>query len=294
MARLKKIILLLMLAVALAKGWQLVTDGFRLDKITEELPPLSEETSAAALAALQQPFFYLDKGCQAYVFQSLDQKYVLKLVRYHKYRPPFWVHFLKWPAKADSYRQARLAHRQKSRRTSLRSYLIAGSALQAETAILHVHLGQTENLLPVKFCLIDRLGRKSYLDLNNVGFILQKKVIPLQQQLYALKKQDDREGLRAVFAKFLQSYTGICKKGFVIRDYNCVKNSGLAEGEVVGMDVGSFFPQKGLQQYDCYEEELRHFSKHFKKWLVKHYPACSACYEEEIQKALKAYEQEAL
>ena len=33
-----------------------------------------------------QKFKYLSKGCQTYVFQSEDKKYVIKFIRYHRYR----------------------------------------------------------------------------------------------------------------------------------------------------------------------------------------------------------------
>jgi len=80
--------LLLLFAAALLTlpvAFKRLTCGFKIAKMRLEMPfrpnwetdaSLSEEQ---LLSILRQPFFYLDKGAQSYVFKSGDGQFVFKL-----------------------------------------------------------------------------------------------------------------------------------------------------------------------------------------------------------------------
>ena len=104
----------ILLVLAISKGWQLITDGFRVDKIKVDLASLQEEDIQISpekkkeiFSILKQEFHYIDKGCQTYVFESFDKDYVIKFIRFHKYRLPFWMHHISFISKGRDYKERR-------------------------------------------------------------------------------------------------------------------------------------------------------------------------------------------
>src|SRR5215813_2272463 len=75
------------------------TDGFAHYKILSslpfneewEVPPLSENEAKEVSAILDQPFYYLAKGAQSYVFASKDGQSVIKFFRIYHLTPPRWL-----------------------------------------------------------------------------------------------------------------------------------------------------------------------------------------------------------
>src|SRR5271156_5010255 len=71
-----------------------LTGGFTIANISSdfsfqpqwEVRPLLEGEQAEFDKATSQPFYYLGKGCQSYVFASQDGKYVIKFFKYQRYR----------------------------------------------------------------------------------------------------------------------------------------------------------------------------------------------------------------
>jgi hypothetical protein len=212
-----------------SKGWQLLTDGFRTDKIVSEVPynpdwdiDISDNNVDEVLNILNQNFYYLDKGCQTYVFESADKKYVLKFIRYHKYRLPFWMRIKKLFSKLDMYSRQRLQHREKSFFNSMRSYKLSYDHLQDETGVVYIHLNKSEDIFK-NLPIIDRLNRKKHIDLDSAGFLLQRKTQRLEDVLVKLRDEKNIDGMKQVIQSFLNVVTSMCKKQIVNRDYNCVK-----------------------------------------------------------------------
>ncbi len=274
-----------------SKGWQMVTEGFRLDKIEKELPVSNnEEIDPSILQILSQDFYYLGKGCQVYVFESKDKQYVLKLMRYHKYRLPFWLDQLSFFSWGEKYRLERRQHRKKSYAMTMDSYHIADNILKEETGVIHIHLQKTKGL-PQKLQLIDRLHRRQTIDINHHGFILQKRLHNLESVITRFKKKKDLEQIEKTIDSFLQTIVSIYKKGVVIRDYNCLKNAGYIEGNVIEMDVGSLYPaETDLSDPQAFEKELRNFTKHFRKWSVKHFPTILPLFDQKVQEVVDNHE----
>ena len=71
------------------------TKGFCLQKIFSKTPLLEKEPffSPSELSNIQsvlsQPYFFLKKGQQCYVFVSQDQKYILKFLKWSQIEPSF-------------------------------------------------------------------------------------------------------------------------------------------------------------------------------------------------------------
>lgn len=272
-----KRIFIVIILILFSKSWQLISDGFRVDKIETEMR-IDSATSPcpeAIFSILNQKFHYLGKGCQVYVFESQDKQYVLKFIRYHKYKIPFWISYL-----SSSYYEKRLNHRKKSFYETMRSYKIAYDYLREETGLLFMHISK-EKPINKKVVIVDRIGREKTVDLDRVGFLIQKKVVPLEKSLIGatiLEKQ-------RIVDSFLETLVTMCEKGFIIKDYNCVKNSGWLEKKVVFMDLGSFFPLTRDAK-----EEMTHFVKYFKKFTEGKMVEIAPYFDEQFKKVIAKYE----
>ncbi len=275
--------------ITFAKGWQLITDGFRLDKIRTELIEKSDQniSDKVILSVIDQKFHYLSKGSQTYVFESEDQNYVLKFIRYKRYEMPFWVEYLDFFKKGKELKRKKLSHKDRLLTNSLLSYQFAKDYLKDETGVLYVHLNKSKDL-PIKTAFIDRLNRKYEINLNEYGFVLQKKAKTLESVLRGLVNKGDSEGIKEVLNSFLETITKISRKGFINADYNCVKNSGYLNGKVIEIDLGSFIP-KDLSDPLAYKSEMVKFTKYFIKWANKNYPEIIPYYESLIEEFAKKY-----
>jgi hypothetical protein len=57
------------------------------------------------------------------------------------------------------------------------------------------------------------------------------------------------------------------------------------------IDLGSFFPsEKDMEDYVEFEEEMKHFTKHFRKWSVKKYPEIVAVFDQMLNEHISKHE----
>jgi len=274
-----KIFFFLLVVCLLAKGWYLMSEGFRIDKINDNLTISSDaiDNFHEIDKILNQKFKYLSKGCQTYVFQSEDKNYVIKFVRYHRYKTPLWLNVFDFFEKHKNKRQN---YKTRLLNQSLNSYEIAYKYLKDETALLYVHLNKT-NHLNKKIQIEDRLKNKYFVDLDKTGFLVQKKVRSFDAILK--KNKNNKEELKKLTNSFLQTTKAIYMKGFNNDDYNCIKNSGVIDNKVIHSDVGSFL-EKNLKEKEFFEKEFMHFIIYFKKWANKNAPFLVYYVDEEIKK----------
>ena len=213
----RKIFLFFLLLFSLfvfARALRETGGGFRMGKIflEKDLQLPAKEPSSELLALLDQPFFYLDQGCQTYVFLSQDQKSVLKIIRTERFRPPFWARWILLPKrvgeKLTKGRTANLQH-------AMASYRIAYAFLPNETKISYVHLGQTKGLPKVQ--LKNRFFQTFEVDLNRVGFLIQKRAEPMKKAL--LEKKGDLLYAQKIIASFVSLASSMQEKNIRNRDY---------------------------------------------------------------------------
>jgi len=275
---LKTIVFLSLICIA-AKSWQLLTDGFRKDKIDSDLSVALQDMNIPSEIdeILDQKFKYLSKGCQTYVFESFDQNYVIKFVRFHRYKIPLWLRVSSF---LEKYKNKRLYYKNKLLQDSLKSYEIAYHYLKDETATIYVHLNKTRSINK-KLQIKDRLNRVYFVDLDASGFIIQKKVKTLQDVLNHNKNSEIE--LKKLAYSFLYTTKSLYQKGFINDDYNCVKNSGFIDGKVIHTDLGSFLPKDNLMDKQNFANEFYRYVRYFKKWSDKNAPFLSTYVDEEIK-----------
>ena len=273
--------------IGILLGWYQLSGGFRLDKIEMTLPEKQIPIPSGEIQEiLQQNFYYLDKGCQSYVFESQDQKYVLKIVRYRRYQEPFWMQLLQMTEKGKFWKKQREQFKEKMLHMTLSSFQIAFEEIPDLTHVLYAHINQTRNLSP-SLCLKDRFQRTYVINPNNVAFVLQKKALSLSQQLTIFKQQEKYHEAAALVENFFVKQKLLLSKQIANTDYNCIKNSGWGQGEIFFTDVGSFIKDERLLEPKHYNYYLRYGSKRLGRWIQENFSSLAQTYEKCYQENKK-------
>jgi hypothetical protein len=256
----KRFSLILFIAITLSYIAYSRTDGFSPSLIegplfTQHSPPPTSEVQAI----LSQPFHYLDKGRQCFVFESEDHKYVLKFFNQSYFRLP-WYSFL--------------APREKTKR-ALRhhfyehSYEIAFRELGEQ--ILYLHLGPAKGCLPI-LALKDKAKQKREIDLNATPFVLQRKGSPFYEGLTQVYEKEGLEGLYREIDRFVGAVATRIEKKIADGDHDVEHNWGYVNGEIFHLDPGRLYYDEQLTEPNRLKDEWRAATHSFHKWLTKHYP----------------------
>lgn len=219
-------------------------DGFCLRTILGQVPfqeqweiesPLSHEVQET----LKQPFHYLAKGHQSYVFASEDGKHVIKFYRFPSHMRIFpWLnHPLSYHFSHD--RQKIMAYNQEKLDLSFNSYKIAFEELQNETGIEWAHLNRT-SMGHSTIHLIDRTGNHYHVPLDQLSCVVQKRFTLIFDTLETMRSNHDKKGVQAVVSSLLNCIADRCREGIVDNDPVLGKNYGWDGSRVVYIDIGRF------------------------------------------------------
>lgn len=254
MSLIKKILILLLLITGVGGyyyyGKLQKNEGFSLGAITSRLPesyhyptpPVSEEEKQLLASILSQPFTYIDKGCQFYVFESQDHKHVLKFFKHKHLKTVHWG-------------EKRRLEKNKKIASLLTSCHIAYEKIPALTGVLFAHLNR-QPFFNKEVVLIDRLGKKHSLFIDNYEFIVQKRGVCLKK-LLPLPAQELEQKLEAARELIVQRI----EKGVGDRDSAFAQNVAFdAEGKALYIDVGQLFllekPLTALEKKEEVEKRL--------------------------------------
>jgi hypothetical protein len=247
----KTIVLALLILLSLLVPLQIkrMTHGFRIAKM--HLDPSfraakpTEMPTQEILAILSQPFSYLDKGAQSYVFASKDGHYVIKLFRFRKK-----AGFHKTVERIFSASQ------------------IAYDNLSQETGVVYIHLNPTEGLKPL--CCKDSLGRRHKVSLDNTRFALQRRAKPFRKTLEEARSDP------ALMQKRLDSLIDLlCRrveKGVANSDPTLSRNFGFLEEQAVEIDFGNYFFDPSLARKERQLAEMGRYLARLRRWLIKAAP----------------------
>ncbi len=191
---------------------QQATDGFTILQLAAPLPELSV-SSGVPRDVFDQPFHYLGRGGQAFVFASQDGHYVIK----------FFIH------------QRKIVKRERD----FTSYRIAGADLKEESGLACVHLNRTVDLKK-QLTIVDKLGIAHSIDLDNKAFVLQKKADLFYPYLEQLLKTGQREKVQEAIASLVALIGARCEKGVYDEDAKLHRNFGFLENRAIFIDVGRF------------------------------------------------------
>lgn len=274
----------IMIITAFLFSWRWVTKGFRISKIAGDLPfknlNLGDEKIDPKI--LNQKYKYFGRGCQAFVFVSLDDQYVIKFIALQKYNEPFRRRLLKSFNLCKKYRSERTFNRSRNFYNAFESYKIAYKELKDETAVVHMHFNK--NNLNQKITLIDNLGFSHSIDLNSSLFIIQKKARPLKSTLLGLLEKKDYLAIDKVIEDYLLESYGVLSKGILNKD-SSVKNSGYINGKFIEFDLGRF------QKVDLsnFAKHYSLYTRNFRKFLILNAPHLLELFDDRFKKHVEDF-----
>jgi hypothetical protein len=243
------------------------TRGFRFYKLLSripneprwEAPALRADEKERIAVLVKQPFSYLGKGGFCYAFLGEDQKTVLKF--YTHARPACLTPYLEFAFKSSQLLFARA---------------------RDKTGLIYIHLNKTRDFdLPVT--LIDPIGVRHSIDLNETEFVLQHKAEFLISYIERAMKEQNQEKAKRAVDSYLSCLLALCQRGARDLDGGFRENYGILEdGTVVTMDISSFVDDPSLKRPGVYKKEIILKSHNLAKWLKKRYPDILAHYEEQL------------
>lgn len=277
--------------IVLVKVHYYCTDGFRVNKILNisSIAPNWPEHPFDKKndKILRQKFYYLGKGRQTYVFCSADDRYVIKFIRYHKYVRPLWsLYGEKYSMLTARHRQA-LHELQERKERAFLSYQLASKDLKEKTRIVALHLDPYTKI-DKKVSIVDRIGRSFTIDLNYVGFIIQKKARPFFAVFKKSYEQKQEDKIHHLLDAIIESAAYRISKGICNRDFaNSVRNSGVYKQSFIEMDVGSFY----LEEKEECAQRLGVFLEPFRHFFTKNAPEYLPYFDRQVQRTLGTYAQ---
>lgn len=266
-----------------------VTDGFTIGNIVSELPyqekwaisPLGNQQKKEVGEIVSQPFHYLGKGCQSYVFQSEDGSYILKFVKYQRFTPQAWLAYLDWVPGIHPLRLKKIEKKRMKLDMLFTSWKIAYENLQEETGLIYVHLNKPADFNK-KLTIYDKMGFKHEVDLDSMEYLIQRKATMLCPEIETLMKQNREKEAKILIGNLVDLILSEYSRGLADNDHALMQNTGVIDGKPVHIDAGQFVLNENVKNPDVYKQEL--FSKTFKfnKWLKKRYPSLSEYLEEKL------------
>lgn len=256
-----------------------VTAGFALQNITSHFSyhedwqtiALSEKEKEQVKHIFSQPFHYLGKGCQSYVFVSDDGQHVLKFVKYQRFRPQAWLDYFAFIPVVNHYRLAKIEKKNKKLEMLFSSWKLAYERLKSETGLIYVHLNKSTDLQQtVK--IYDKMGFQHTLNMDEMEFLLQRKANMLCSTINQFVKQGEMSDAKELIDNLLNMILSEYRQGLADNDHALMQNTGALGKRPVHIDVGQFIVKPDIVNPTIYKQELFSKTYKFRHWLTKHHP----------------------
>lgn len=267
------------------------TRSFALSKISSsfeaskewETAPLEEEQERELERALSQPYHFLSKGAQAFVFQSEDERYVIKFFKLHHLQPSIWLRILRWPWQMESYRLEKMMEKRKELFKTFMSYKIAYNELQEKTGMLFLHLNKS-NHLKRSLSFSDPLGIVHKVDLDQMEFFVQRCAAPFFPEVERYIALGEREKVKQILSELVALLVMRNQKGIFDKDPDIRTNFAILNHKTVQIDVGRFSRDEMRKESSVYSEEIRRVTDGLTRWLEARDPLLSMHLQKELSK----------
>ncbi len=270
MKHLLKIALFVLGFFAVARFCKIQTDSFTIARISSSLtynptwdvPPLSPEETADLKKTLDQPYFYLSKGAQAFVFASQDGQYVIKFFRHHHMSAPFWLKHLpfKWARQSALKKKSKLAK-------DFSSYKIAYDRFKNQTGLLFLHLNKTSDHYPT-LDLVDKLGIHHPIPLDQYEFLIQKRASLVYPALETMIQNKDIAQAKEALSGLVHLLADRMHQGIFDKDPDLNTNFGLIGTQPIQIDFGRY--KTRAPGFD--RQEIIRITDHLHQWLMVRSP----------------------
>lgn len=267
-----------------ARIYYALTDDFRLSNITYTLP--YEKTWAITDATpdqerevsqiLNQPFTYLGKGAQSYAFASQDGKYVIKFFKFKHLRPSFFVDILPPIGFLNVYKEKQSARKTRKLFGVFRSYKLAYDTDRDDSGLIYIqlntHASDQNEISQRKITVIDKLGVKRSIPLNEVPFILQYKGETLRTVLAGLLKNGNVKTAELRIGQILDMYSREYHQGIYDHDHGVMQNTGFVGTKPIHLDVGKLAREEKMRDPSFAIQDLTLVMFKINHWVHTHYP----------------------
>lgn len=238
------------------------------------LPPTPFLPSQEELKVLDQPFHFLGSGHQCFAFESEDERFVLKLIKFHclNHINPF---------------NSRPAYEREKLERVLRGFSLAELHDKKYCGLAMVHLAPSKGVkIPVT--LRDKAGRKHLFDLGNLVFALQEKATPTGVILAKLLDKGNiieaERKLTALFEMFADEF----RLGVYDHDHNIIHNTGFTKGRPIRIDFGKLTLDPKMKDKAHAHRELTLLAhQRILPWIEKHYPEYRERFAATLEKILE-------
>jgi hypothetical protein len=279
--KIPKVVFFVLMCAALWGGGRLYyqfTGGFLESNIHHEipydsrwdLPHLALEEHQEIESALNQKYSYLGKGCQSYVFLSEDGSHVVKFLKYQRFRPQEWLNWVSFLPYVDAYRLGKIEKKKNKLDNVFTSWKIAYEDLSAETGARYVHLNKSHQFSE-PLVLIDKIGLRHEIDLNQTEFLLQRRAEMLCPTLDRLMAQGQTQEARQLLSDLLDLLISEYHRGFADNDHALMQNTGVLDKKPVHIDVGQFVYNEKVRSPEVWHQEIFNKTYKFRIWLHKHH-----------------------
>ncbi len=288
-------LLLLLVAAGSYRLYLSLTDGFSLNSISYEIsyhpewevPSLSSSEYTQLQALLNQPYTYLGKGAQSYVFSSADQKYVLKFFKFKHLLPNPLINVVpNWPNFLTHWKQNYYSHKLYRLHTLFDGHHLAYTQDREHSALVYIHLNTTIDT-DLKTLLIDKLGRQNRIDLDALSFVVQKKGETARALIKASLAIGDVEGAWQKIESILDMIILEYKQGLYDRDHGVLHNTGFVDGTPFHLDVGKLTFTEEAKNPSFQRDDIYKIVHRILPWIRHNYPEFSVRLEERIDAHLK-------
>jgi hypothetical protein len=276
---------IILILIGIARFCHFQTEGFRISKIrnntfSEEETVYSVEEKREAQALLKQPFTYLARGKQSFVFLSEDGQTVLKLLN-NQYQKKMGLLNL---VPKMGWQQEKLSYFHKKLEQTKASYLLAKGELKEETGVLFLHLNRS-NDFHQKVKIIDKLGIAHEIDLDKTGFILQKKATLAYPALEGWINSKEIDSAKEALSSLLSLLKTRYQKKINDKDPLIRTNLGFIGTQAYFLDLGPF--SKNFNDSTPVQQvEQRKILHSLRAWLEKKEPSLALFLDEEMKRVL--------
>jgi hypothetical protein len=232
-----------------------------------------------------QPFHYLAKGAQSYVFASADGQTVIKFFRLYHLTPPVWLTSLSFPLPLMPFKLHKMLGKQQELDTDFQSYKIAYEQMKEETGLVYVHLNKTQQLKK-HLTIYDKIHIAHQLDLDQMEFLVQKRATLVYPSIEHLMETEGLNSAKEAISALVKLLLHRCEKGIFDKDPDLNTNFGFLDKSPVQIDIGRFRMQQEQKNREVYRDEIIRITDNFRQWLDSRYPPLAEHLINEIQQIL--------
>ncbi|MEI8365130.1 MAG: hypothetical protein WCF65_01810 [Parachlamydiaceae bacterium] len=273
------IAVIILIIFILARIYYTLTDDFRLNNISYELPheknwviaDSTQEQERQILQILDQPFSYLGKGAQSYAFASKDGQYVIKFFKFKHLRPSWFVDILPPAGFLKTYKDKQSARKTRKLFGVFHSYKLAYDVDRDDSGLIFIQLN-TENNPQRTVTVIDKIGFSRNIDLSGIPFILQYKGETLRTVLSGLLKLGDVHTAETRIGQIIDLYSREYSQGIYDHDHGILQNTGFVGSTPIHLDVGKLVREEKMRDPTFKKQDLSIVALKINHWVEKNFP----------------------